>query len=282
MYHLMTNDTRRNAAYRVAAERTMAGKVVLDVGTGRDAILARLSVEAGARKVYAVELLDASYHAACATVERLGLGDRITVLHGDAAKVALPEAADVCISEIVGAIGGSEGAAAIINAVRGQLKPQGLMIPGRSRTLIAAAELPAGFIGAPRFGEVAARYVGDIFRSTGGAFDLRVCVKGGDYGLLRSDTGVFEELDFNAPVPLEATHDIALTIARDGPVHGFLVWLTLETIAGEWIDCLANEHCWIPVFLPAFTPAFDARAGDRIVATIARTLCANGSIPISR
>lgn len=279
MYHLMTRDEARNDAYRVAARKTMSDKVVLDVGTGRDAILARLSVEAGARKVYAVELLEESYRAACETVRRLGLEDRIEVIHGDASTVKLPEPADICISEIVGAIGGSEGAAKIINSVRGQLKPGGLMIPGRSRTLIAAAQLPESFVSQPHMGVIASRYVDDIFSQTGHKFDLRMCVKGARYELLRSTTDIFEDLDYNKEVPLEDEHEIRLEIKQDGKLHGFLIWLTLETIEGEWIDCLARDHCWIPVFVPAFEPAFDARTGDVIEGRVIRTLCENGLNP---
>ncbi|MBM3522397.1 MAG: amino acid adenylation domain-containing protein, partial [Alphaproteobacteria bacterium] len=279
MYHLMTNDTLRNDAYRVAAERAVKGKVVLDVGTGRDAILARICVDAGARKVYAVELLEASYHGALETVRRLGLEERIEVIHGDASRIALPEPVDVCISEIVGAIGGSEGAAVIIESVRKHLKPDGLMIPGRSRTLIAAVELPERFLERPRFGEVAARYTRKIFDQIGEPFDLRVCVKNADYDMLRSNTGMFEDLDYNRPLAFEAEHRTRLTINGDSPVSGFLVWLTLDTIEGVTIDSLRNEHCWIPVYVPAFEPRFDARRGDVIDLRIVRTLEPNGLNP---
>ncbi|HEX8242937.1 MAG TPA: amino acid adenylation domain-containing protein, partial [Longimicrobium sp.] len=53
IYHGLTHDTLRNGRYLRALQRHAPGKVVLDVGTGADAILARLAVEAGARHVYA-------------------------------------------------------------------------------------------------------------------------------------------------------------------------------------------------------------------------------------
>ncbi len=115
LYHAMTSDYRRNESYLVALRQVAPGKVVLDIGTGKDAILSRLALEAGARKVYAIELLDETYRQARATIERLGLQDRITLIHGDARTIELPEPIDVCVSEIVGAIGGTEGARQIIN-----------------------------------------------------------------------------------------------------------------------------------------------------------------------
>jgi len=58
-------------------------------------------------------------------VEEAGLADRLVLIHGDAMKVELPELADVCISELVGPIGGSEGAAVILNNARRLLKQGG-------------------------------------------------------------------------------------------------------------------------------------------------------------
>ena len=129
LYYAMTSDVLRNNSYKVAINRTVRDKVVLDIGTGKDAILARFCVEAGARRVYAVELLRESYEKAVKEVKRLGLENRITLIHGDSMKVQLPEAVDACVSEIVGSIGGVEGAGRIINDARRFLKPGGVMIP---------------------------------------------------------------------------------------------------------------------------------------------------------
>ena len=51
----MAADEIRNRSYRAAFARHLPGKVVVDVGTGPMAILAQLAVEAGARKVYAID-----------------------------------------------------------------------------------------------------------------------------------------------------------------------------------------------------------------------------------
>src|SRR5207247_7755553 len=96
-YHAMTSDERRNDAYRAAMANSVAGKVVLEVGTGPEALLSRFCAEAGARKVYAVELLPDSYEPARRKVRQLALDDRIEVILGDATKVTLPEPADVCV-----------------------------------------------------------------------------------------------------------------------------------------------------------------------------------------
>ena len=58
LYHVLTHDDRRQQHYQAALHRLAPGKVVVDIGTGRDAILAQLAVAAGARRVYAIEVLD--------------------------------------------------------------------------------------------------------------------------------------------------------------------------------------------------------------------------------
>jgi len=279
LYHAMTHDERRNASYLAALRREVAGKVVLDIGTGKDAILSRLAVEAGARKVYAIELIEQTYHQARATVQRLGLADRIEVIHGDARTVTLPEPIDVCVSEIVGSIGGSEGARQIINDAWRFMKPDGLMIPERSITRIAAVSLPDTLFARPAFTPVSAHYVERIFADRGHRFDLRLCLRGVRSEHLVSNIGVLEDLDFTRPVDAEYQRTEVLTISRAGRIDGFLAWLNLYTVPDELIDILCNEHCWLPVFFPAFSPGIDVAAGDRIELSIHSRPCENDLNP---
>jgi precorrin-6B methylase 2/acyl carrier protein len=279
LYGAMTSDERRNRAYLHALKQHAPGKVVVDIGTGQDAIPSRLAVEAGARKVYAIELLEATYHKACARIAELGLQDKITILHGDATRIELPEPADVCVSEIVGAIGGSEAAAYILNDARRLLGPGGRMIPERSLTRIAAVSLPDSFMASPTFSEQTSHYVQQIFNQVGHPHDLRLCLRGVTSEHLISDIDVFEDLDFRAEVELEEAHDISLTIHREARLDGLLVWLSLYTAGDESIDILAHRHCWLPVFLPAFGLGVRVAAGSRITARIERTLCRNGRNP---
>ncbi|MBM3807745.1 MAG: SDR family NAD(P)-dependent oxidoreductase [Acidimicrobiia bacterium] len=275
LYHVLAHDERRNHSYRVAIEQAVKDKIVVEIGTGREAILARFCAEAGARKVYAIEIGTEAFRDASALVEKLGLQDVIHLIHGDATRTEIPELADVCVSEIVGPIGGCEGAAVLINDARRFLKPGGLMIPGRSVTKIAAATFPDALLTHPGFNEVPGSYVPRIFDEIGRPFDLRLCIKNFDASQVISTAAAFEDLDYNQPIALEETHAIELTIDREARLDGFVVWLNLHTIDGEVIDTLQYEYCWLPVFVPVFDPGVHVAAGDRLVATIERTLCEN-------
>jgi len=275
LYYAMTNDQLRNNSYKAAINRFVKDKVVLDIGTGKDAILARFCVEAGAAKIYAIELLEETYKKAKETIQKLGLGKKIILIHGDTTKIKLPEQADVCVSEIVGSIGGCEGGAVILNKCRDLLKKDGVMIPAKSITKIAAAFLPVEIHKEPGFTKIPGEYVEKIFKHVGYSFDLRLCVKNFPGSNIISNIENFESLDFSAVVSEESIDMINLVINKDSSIDGFIVWLNLHTVEGEVIDILKNEHCWLPVFIPVFYPGIDVFKGDRIEAECIRTLSAN-------
>ncbi|HEX7955772.1 MAG TPA: amino acid adenylation domain-containing protein, partial [Pyrinomonadaceae bacterium] len=280
IYHGLSSDHRRNDGYLRALRQTVEDKVVMDIGTGQDAILARLCVEAGARHVYAVEIVEETYRIARQRVASLGLADRITVIHSDATEVRLPQLADACVSEIVEAIGGAEGAAKIINSARHLLKPGGVMIPRRSVTKIAAVTLPEELRQRPRFTPVSAHYAERIFAQVGHRFDVRLCVKNFPAENVLSSNDVFEDLDFAGGAEVEYEREISLRIERDGRVDGFLVWLRLELAAGEVIDIMEEKYSWFPVYFPAF-PDGPVRVseGDTIEAVCSARLSDNGLNP---
>lgn len=279
IYYALSSDERRNQIYRKSLRRCVVDKVVLEIGTGAEAVLARMCIEEGARKVYAIEILEESYRKARQRIADLGLSDRIEVILGDAIHVTLPEPADVCVSEIVGAIGGSEAAAYIMNRARHLLSKTARIVPERSVTRIAALTLPDSVLDAPAFTPIAAHYTRKIFNQVGRPFELRLCLRGVDRSQLLSNVGVFEDLDFRAPIALEQTHSTSLQIEQEGALSGFLVWLNLYTLDEDCIDILDHEYSWIPIFLPVFGQNIHVPKGTQIDLQIARTLCENGRNP---
>ncbi|MCU0532504.1 MAG: amino acid adenylation domain-containing protein [Hydrococcus sp. Prado102] len=279
LYYAMTNDERRNNSYKVAINQLVKDKIVVEIGTGKDAILARFCVEAGAKKVYAIERNEETCRLAQECIKNLGYSDKIVVIHGDATLVDLPELADVSVSEIVGPIGGCEGAAVIINETRRFLKQNGATIPSRSVTKIAAVSLPDEILDDPKFTKGTEHYTKKIFEQVGYPFDLRVSIKRFPKSNLLSNVDVLEDLDFTQPINTEESHDINFTISKNGRLDGFLVWLNLHTIEGEEIDILEHEYCWLPVYFPVFESGIEVSYGDVIEAVCTRKLCENNLNP---
>ena len=272
LYDAMTSDHVRTQAYRHAIERSVRGKTVVDVGSGADLVLARMCLEARAKRVYAIEMLDEAVQRARRLAGELAAEERLIIVHGDSRKVELPEKVDVCVSELIGTIGSSEGVVDLLNDARRFLKPGGEMIPVRCVTWIAAVSLPDHLISAPRFNEVPAFYTDRVFESCRRRFDIRLCVKNLPANALLSSTGVFEDLLFQDPIPREASTDVGLVVQRRARLDGFLLWINLSVDVDEQIDVLRSQTSWLPVFLPVFSPAIEAEAGDMITAVCSRLI----------
>ena len=279
IYYGLTNDERRNQSYQAAIGKTVKDKVVLEIGTGRDAVLARMCVEAGAKKVYAVEILEESFNAAKKRIDALGLNDKVVLLHGDATRIELPEKADVCVSEIVDAIGGAEGAAVILNGAKRLLKQDAAVIPERSITRIAAVTCPDEVLNNPSFTEVSGHYVERIFAEVGHRFDLRLAIKNFPETNIISSREVFEDLDFRGDAKAEFANRVSFVIEKDSTLNGFLLWLNLHVGQGEVIDIIDGRYSWFPVYFPVFHPGVEVKAGDRIEAVCSASLCDNGITP---
>jgi amino acid adenylation domain-containing protein len=264
-YYAMTHDEARNRAYRLAIERVVKSKTVVDIGTGSNALWARICVAEGAKHVYAIEMLDAAYEQAARLISNLGLSDRITLLHGDSMSLRLPERVDVCVSELIGTIASSEGVLPILNDARRFLKPGGTMIPYRCVTKIAATSLPQDLRERPRFSELTHHYAQRVFDIHGGPFEVRLCLKNLSQHAIISNADVFESLDFSGTEPAPQ-RDIHLTITRDGILDGFVLWINLYPSPDQVLDVILGEYSWLPVFFPVFQPGLEVQRGDRVEA----------------
>ena len=113
-YASMRDDESRTPLYAraIAARLGEAPKgtlSVLDIGTGPHAVLALLAAEAGARKVYAVEVNSDAAARAREAVRAAGWSEVVEVIEGFSTEVTLPEKVDLVVSEIVGSVASEEG-----------------------------------------------------------------------------------------------------------------------------------------------------------------------------
>ena len=139
IHRWMLQDEIRNEAYRRAIAQTVRpGHVVLDMGAGTG-FLSILAVQAGARKVYAVERTSIA-GVACRMVERNGMADRVEVIEANLEDVDLPEKVDVIVSEWMGGLGVDENLLAPLVMARDRwLAPGGTVIPERVTAFLAPA-----------------------------------------------------------------------------------------------------------------------------------------------
>lgn len=266
LYDFMSADETRVASYARAFARHVSGKVVLDIGTGKDAVLARLCAAAGARKVYAVEVLADAARQARDLVARLGLEDQIEVIHGDMQSVELPQAAELCTQGIVGNIGSSDGIVSIWNDARRFFADDFMAVPARCETLMAPAELPLDVRSQPRFGPLAAAYTERIFAAGGAPFDVRLCVRNfPKQGLLAAAT-VFEDLNFTQELSITYSGEFKFIIDRDGCFDGFLLWTRIHNGDDDSVDFLQHQQAWLPVWFPVADTPVAVSAGQVITA----------------
>ncbi|MFF5079114.1 50S ribosomal protein L11 methyltransferase [Actinoplanes sp. NPDC000266] len=281
VYDGLAAEDSRWRAYAEALRVAAPGRVVLDVGTGRDALWALVAARAGARHVYAIEASPAAAAAARAAVESSGFADRITVLSGFAADQTLPVRAEVCVSEILGNIASSEGAIPVLNDCRERLcTPDCAWIPFRARTMIAAVD-----VGTPALDPSCRPLLDRVVAAAGGRpphrdpsssdgpfdprpplgepfdprlclgepFDLRLCLGGPASSALVSSPVVVESDVFDsrraAPSP-EMSVEVELV---SGKATGLLLWTRVAVAsAGREVDTLdGGTRAWAPVYVPA-------------------------------
>lgn len=262
-YHreLLADETRTNA-FREAIHRVVKpGDVVLDLGCG-SGILSFFACQAGAARVYAIDQTHAA-DVASLLARHNGLGDRITVLHGEAKTLELPERADVLLSETLGVSGLDEGIAEIVADARNRfLKPDARIVPQHVAVWIVPVELDyeydkhVAFWNEPRYGV--------------------------DFGALRlfaSSSILFAHIRSGAylDAPREAlsvdllrgdgkdlSGTASFTVTRDAQLHGFGVFFSATLADGiELTNRGARTTSWSQAFLPLEVPV-QMHRGDAV------------------
>jgi len=278
VYRSMYEHTTRNDKYKAALDKVVPGKTVLEIGPGPEAVLSRLCLDAGAKHVYTVEILEETYIKAKKRIESLGLTDKITLIHGDIRNITIPEKVDYCVSEIVGSIAGSEGAAVLIDLAKKFLKDPSHMIPSRSITRIAAISLDESLFDYG-FSDVAMYYAEKIAADLGADFEFRLCLKNLPEENMISTDDVFEDLDYSGELTYEHTHEITLSITKDSIFNGFYVWMDLFLDEEVHLDIMKDPASWLPVYFPVSYPGVAVKKGDNIKGVIRRKLSDNNLNP---
>ena len=139
------SDTARIAAFRQAIREVVTpGSVVLDLASG-SGILGLLACEAGASRVYSVEVTGMVEIARAAAAAN-GYGERMIAIHGMSTEIVLPERVDAIVCDQVGRFGFAGGILEHgTDARRRFLNPDGVMMPRRVDLFVAPVESPDTF-----------------------------------------------------------------------------------------------------------------------------------------
>jgi amino acid adenylation domain-containing protein/non-ribosomal peptide synthase protein (TIGR01720 family) len=279
LYYAMAHDKLKNNSFKIAIDRLVKGKTVVEIGTGKDMILARMAVEAGAKKVYAIEIQEEYYLKAKEKLHQLGLEDKIVLILGDSRDVQLPEKVDVNVTNQIGSIGSSEGAIVLHNDARRFLKEKHYIIPHHCITKIAAVTLPDTMREKPVLSPTSKDYIEKIFNKFGYPFDVRLCIQNLPRANIISNDGIFENIDFQDIIPDDSHYKIHLTVNRRAKLDGFILWINFYTVPDHLVDTIARDYIWKPVIMPAFSPPLEVEEGNGIEADCIRTLGENNLSP---
>lgn len=254
----MVFDERRVRAYRRAIDAAVAdGDVVVDIGAGTG-LLSFLCLQAGARRVHAIERSPVIRWAQL-LAEKNGFADRMVFHHADAREIDLGVKVDVIVSELIGHLAFEEGMAETIVDVKDRfLKPGGTLIPAKvslHAALVCEASIYPDYV------------------------DCWGTIWGIDFSVLReqaSRTAYVTDIterdllsksqevlawDFSqTPGAIERT--LGYTTLRKGTVNGIALWFdaqlgpTIRLSSGPW----TKTH-WRQCFIP-FREPIPVSAGD--------------------
>jgi len=246
----MLLDQARCEAYREAIFRTVRpGDVVVDLGAGTG-LLSFFAAQAGARRVYAIEMSRMADTAA-ELIAANGFRDRITLLRKISRKVRLPERCDVLVTETLSSFCfDTENTIEYVADARERfLKPQARMIPESADTFLlpfsseafGAGRLPSPFYGLD-FRPFAKRVLDEsgLVRASGKPF------------ISLSQPASCYHIDFCKDTQNPQKTFVPFRITTDGRLDGFLGWFEARLSEGVTLSnspYLPLTHWW-QLYLP--------------------------------
>ncbi|MDP7274288.1 MAG: hypothetical protein QF363_02320 [Planctomycetaceae bacterium] len=265
-YQILRNDTVRNAAYEKAIAGTVAGRSVVDIGTGAFAFLAEMCVAAGAEKVFAIEENTESFRSAQDRVRHASLESRIQLVSGFSTDVELAEKCDVLIHEIVGSVGSAEGMTLVVNDAKKRfLKQNADFIPRECSTFVCPVQpLKLGPLDAVISAMSQSLF---SFRQP----DLYKVYNFPESNILGSPVE-FERTVFCEEMPLVDRRELELVISRDGDFDGLLLFVEIHVDQENVINSLQQRTNWSTPYLKLFEEPLALVRGDVVHVTVDRDL----------
>jgi type I protein arginine methyltransferase len=243
-------DEERTAAMRTAIHHEVkAGNIVLDAGTG-SGILALFAAEAGARKVYAVDVDSGALSLARRGTGMSRFADKIEVVEADLKEFRSEGPMDVVIMEMLDTGLIAEEQASALNALRrhGAIDARTKVIPAGVRCSVEGVEYDFDFYG----------------------FSMSLTIQARNHGVQKrvnkalTDLAIYLDVDFGGPIDTTVVANVVLAIEHPGVLNALR--LRTETILHAGCTIWETSDMNMPVIIP-IEPRKVA-TGDRIEVSI--------------
>lgn len=241
----MVLDPLRTPLLKAAIMRTVKpGDVVADIGCGIG-ILSFLALEAGAKKIHAIDTDAEAIKAAKFFADKLNYSKQINFINGLSFSQKIPERVDVILCEIIGSLGFEENfLPTLIDARKRFLKPDGKMVPESIELWGALASESAQYQG---WADVAGL---DLRAATPPLTDWKAIAIAPNHllsapqCLTRLDTATVTSPKVHIKTTFKAT--------RPGPVGGLALWPRIEWHKSIVTDAspMAPLTHWKQAYLP--------------------------------
>jgi len=229
----LLDEDRTNALRAAIRRKVKPGDVVVDAGTG-SGILALFAAEAGAKKVYAVDVDPVALNLARRSIEASAYADRIEVIQADLKEFELPVPADVVIMEMLDTGLIAELQAPALNALRRHrvIGPQTRMVPERAKCSIELVEYDFDFYG----------------------FTLPLVVQARNSGVQQrvrqplSEPVIYREVDFGSKIAITVDESVRLRVERVGTLNALR--LRTQTVLCDGVAVWETSDMNMPVIVP--------------------------------
>ena len=263
-------DTFRKAIFETVAE----GDIVVDIGTGTG-ILAFFALQAGARKVYALES-GSVIEVARRTAEENGFENRIEFIQEHSMNAVLAERADLIVTETIGCFAFDENITAVADDARRRfLKKGGRILPRRLKLWAVAVQFvdrhPWGSIGSEFYG-LAHQHLQDLAANS--VFSLKWSELGEVRQLSRPAPLMTIDLYECTPLTYPVRIFADCNLIAEGRFHGLLVYPEIILTNDRRISLLESNAVvsshWDMTFFPIRIPVAVC-AGETLGGEIAVT-----------
>lgn len=280
-HDLMLGDRLRMKAYRDAIRETVKpGDVVLDLGTGTG-ILALWALEAGASRVYGIDLSEPVLERAVQRMTEAGYADRFIPVNRLSFEVTLPEQVDVLVSEIMGNMADNEDFQPILrDAIRRFLKPGGHTLPMSTATYLVPVAAGAAHqrVAEGQVATLSAHYtMAGLFRDKGigSPFNIYYDTILPQTSELASPRCIYRYKEAWDQPPWYAV-DARFSVQRSGRFTGFKCYFVARLSPGVSLDISGDDLAagtasasWKHAYLPIETP-FQVEPGDTLAVCFSR------------